>query len=86
MELLFVVFVLIGVFVVITAIGLGVSYGIGTVLYDRERPKPDAGDSSPCAQCEADREWYQSMHGPKQLAVTAWWWANRMMWASKGCR
>jgi hypothetical protein len=86
MELLIALFVLIGVFVVMIAVALGVSYGVGKALYDRERPRPDAGDTDPCAQCHADREWYQTMPGAKQMSVTAWWWVNRLTWASKGCR
>jgi hypothetical protein len=86
MELLIALFVLIGVFVVMMAVGLGISYGFGSVLYDRERPRAEAGDTDPCAQCNADREWYEAMPGAKQIAVTAWWWVNRMTWASKGCR
>jgi len=56
MELLIALFVLIGVFVVMIVVGLGISYGVGKALYDRERPKPDTGDTDPCAQCHADRE------------------------------
>ena len=86
MELFIALFVLIGVFVVVVAIAAAISYGVGMTLHDRERPKPDAGDTDPCAQCHADREWYQAMPSGKQLAVTAWWLVNRLIWASKGCR
>lgn len=86
MEIFIVLFLLIGVFVVMTAIGLCISYAVGKVLYDRERPKAEAGEPGQCAQCDADREWYEGMPGPKQITLTAWWWANRMTWASKGCR
>ena len=86
MELLIALFVLIGVFVVMTAIALAISYVVGRTLYDREKPKADAGDTDPCAQCHADRDWYQALPSNKQVIVTAWWLYNRLIWASKGCR
>jgi len=86
MELFIALFVLIGVLVVMLAVGLAISYVVGNALYNREHPKADAGDTDPCAQCHADREWYQTLPTGKQFAVTAWWLVNRLNWASKGCR
>lgn len=86
MEILM-VFLLIIVMTVFMAAGfLGISFALGVYLNSREGARASPADSDPCAQCDADREWYDALSSWQKNAVTAWWWVNRLAWALKGCK
>jgi len=86
MQFLALLFLMLGVVVIMIAGFLGLSYGVGVYWYSREGALIRAADPNPCAQCDADRDWYQSLPIWKRNVITAWWWANRLTWASKGCK
>jgi hypothetical protein len=54
--------------------------------YSREGALIRPADPNPCAQCDADQEWYQSQPIWKRNVIMGWWWANRLIWAGKGCK
>ena len=86
MTFLVVLLLIIGVIVVMVAALLGISFAAGTHFYSREHPRVSSTDKDPCAQCNADRDWYLGLPLWKQNLTAAWWWANRVACASKGCR
>lgn len=86
MQHLMVLLLIIGVIVLMVAVVLGISYGIGAALNAREGARADPANKDPCAQCQADRDWYEDLPIWKRNLVTAWWLANRYLCAIKGCR
>ena len=86
MQFLALLFLMLGVVVLLVAGFLGLSYGAGVYWYSREGALIRPTDPNPCAQCDADLEWYQSQPIWKRNVITAWWWANRLIWAGKGCK
>ena len=86
MQYFMVLLVSVGVIVLMVSAVLGISYGIGTLLYSKTGKRPDPGNTDPCAQCLADREWYEELPIWKQNVVTAWWLANRYLCAVRGCK
>jgi len=85
MQYLMVLLVMIGVSMLMIAALLGISYALGAFMNTRDVRRVAAG-ADPCAQCEADREWYEELPIWKRNAVTAWWLANRYQCAVKGCK
>lgn len=85
MQFVMVLLVMIGVIVVMIAILLGVSYGIGAFLRSRDDTQPGPSGSDPCAQCRADHDWYEELPVWKRNMVTVWWLANRYRCSAKGC-
>lgn len=86
MQYLMVLLVIIGVLMLGVAALLAISYGLGALMYSRDGIRADPSDADPCAQCHADRDWFEGLPIWKQNVVTAWWWANRYTCAAKGCR
>jgi hypothetical protein len=86
MQYLMVLFLIIGIIVLMIAAILGISYGIGMYLNNREGARADPSNKDPCAQCQADREWYEGLPIWQQNVVTAWWLVNRYQWTQKGCQ
>lgn len=86
MQYLMVLLLIIGVIVLMIAAVLGISYGVGAYMYSRDSVRPESGDTDPCAQCQADRNWYEELPIWKRNVVTAWWLTNRYMCATRGCR
>jgi len=86
MHYIMVLLLIVGVIVLMIAAVLGISYGIGAYLYSREGGRADPANTDPCAQCQADRDWYEDLPIWKRNVVTAWWLANRYTWAVKGCQ
>lgn len=82
MQYLMLLLLMAGVVVLMLATLLGVSYALGAFLNSREA----SHESEACAQCQADRDWYEELPMWKRNAVTAWWLANRYHCAVKGCR
>ena len=81
MQYLMVLLVMVGVIVLMIAAVLGISYALGAYLNSRSAPhQPD-----PCAQCQADRDWYEELPVWQRSVVAAWWLANRYQCAAKGC-
>ena len=85
MQYLMVLLVMAGVIVLMVAAVLGISYGIGALLYSRTRIPADPANTDKCAQCQADRDWYEALPIWQQNVVTAWWLTNRYQCAAKGC-
>ena len=85
MQYLMVLLVMTGVIVLGIAIVLGISYGIGHLLYSRARVQADPANTDKCALCQADRDWYETLPIWQQNVVTAWWLTNRYLCAAKGC-
>lgn len=86
MQILMVLLLIIGVTVVMVGGFLGLSFAFGMYIHSREGTRVRLADPDPCAQCHADREWYEALPIWQKNAVTAWWWANRLAWAVKGCK
>ena len=86
MTLITILLLIIGVIVVMTAAFVGISFLAGTHFYSRECKQTRAADADPCAQCNTDRDWYEGLPLWKQNLVSAWWWANRIACATKGCK
>ena len=86
MTFLVILLLIIGVIVVMAAALVGLSFGAGAHFYKRECPRAGHSGSDPCAQCNADRDWYLALPLWKQNLTAAWWWANRVACANKGCR
>lgn len=86
MQFLALLFLMLGVIVIMVASILGLSYGVGVYWYSREGPVVPPADPDPCAQCEADHGWYHGLPIWKRNVISVWWWVNRLIWASKGCK
>jgi hypothetical protein len=86
MTFVTILLLIIGVIVVMAAALLGLSFLAGAHLYSRECTQASPSGADPCAQCNTDREWYEGLPLWKQNLTAAWWWANRVACASKGCR
>lgn len=86
MTFLVVLLLIIGVIVVMAAALLGLSFAAGMHLNSRECPRASPAGADPCAQCNADRDWYLGLPLWKQNMTAAWWWTNRVTCAGKGCR
>ncbi len=85
MQFLMVLLVMIGVIVLMLAALAGISYGIGAYMNSHDGAGADPSDTDPCAQCRADRYWYEDLPIWKQNLVTVWWLANRYRCSAKGC-
>ena len=85
MQYLMVLLLSVCVFVAMIGIVLGVSYALGALIHSRTGGSPEPGNTDPCAQCEADRSWYEDLPIWKRNLVTAWWLANRYRCVSKDC-
>jgi hypothetical protein len=86
MQFLTLMVLIIGVAVVMVVFLSAVSYAFGVHLNGRSGTVALKSDRDPCAQSNADRDWYFSLPYWQQTAITAWWWANRFHWAAKGCK
>jgi len=86
MQFIMLVLLIIGVSVLMVAGFVGISYAFGMHLYRRNGTIAFATERDPCAQCNTDRDWYQTLPSWQQTAITAWWWVNRFQWAAKGCK
>ena len=82
MQYLMVLLLIVGVVFLMVAAVLGISYGFGVWLNSRGAPH----EANVCAQCQADRDWYEELPIWQRSLVTAWWLANRYQCAAKGCR
>lgn len=85
MQYLMVLLLSIGVFVLMVAAVLGISYALGTLMHSRSGTRAAASDPDPCAQCQADRDWYEGLPVWIRSVVVAWWLANRYRCAQKEC-
>jgi len=85
MTFLTVLVLMVGVFVVMVAGFLGLSYALGTYFRSHGGARVSAADKDPCAQCNADRDWHYALPLWKQNLVSVWWWANRIRCGAKGC-
>jgi hypothetical protein len=85
MQYLMVLLLSLGVFVLMVSAVLGISYALGALLHSRSASYADPLNTDPCAQCYADRSWYEDLPLWKRNLVTAWWLANRYRCASRGC-
>jgi len=85
MQILMVLLLIIGIIVLMIAIIMGISYGIGTLMNSRNGTRADPSNKDPCAQCQADRDWYEGLPSSTQNVVTVWWLANRYLCSVKGC-
>lgn len=85
MHYLMVLIVMVGVVVLMVAVVVGISYGLGAYLSAREVARGAPG-GDPCAQCQAHRDWYEELPIWKRSVVTAWWLANRYQCTVKGCQ
>lgn len=86
MQFLTILLLFIGVTVAMGASAIGCSYVLGRFFYSQEGGWPVSTNSEACARCTADAEWYASLPAWKQAVATGWWWTNRIICASKGCR
>jgi hypothetical protein len=82
MQYVMVLLLMVGVIVLMIAAMLGISYALGAYLNSHGA----AHQPDPCAQCQADRDWYEELPVWKRSVVTAWWLANRYQCAAKGCK
>jgi hypothetical protein len=81
MQYLMVLLLIVAVVLLMLAAVLGISYGFGAWLNSRGATH----EADPCAQCQADRDWYEELPVWQRSLVTAWWLANRYHCAAKGC-
>lgn len=86
MTFVMILLLIVGVFVVMAAALLGLSFALGWHLYSRECSQASPAGADPCAQCNADRDWYLGLPLWKQNMTTGWWWANRIACGAKGCK
>ena len=86
MQYLMVLFLIVCIIVLMIAIVGGISYGVGRFLNTRDGGKADPSNKDPCAQCQADREWYEGLAPGQQNLVTVWWLVNRYLCSAKGCQ
>jgi len=84
MQYLMVLLVMAGIVLVMAAVLAGMSYALGMAMYSRAA-LAQVITTDACAQCEADREWYEGLPAWQRSLVLAWWLANRYACASKGC-
>lgn len=82
MQYLMALMVILAVTAFMIAAVIGISYALGAYLNRREAVRTGA---DPCAQCQADRDWYEELPVWKRNVVTAWWLANRYQCAARGC-
>ena len=85
MQYLMVLVVTVGIFVVMAAVILGISYALGAAMRSRAAPA-DPSSADPCAQCQADRDWYEELPMWKRSVAMVWWLVNRYSCATRGCR
>jgi hypothetical protein len=85
MQYLMVLLLSLGVFVLMVACVFGMSYAIGSILHSRYASYADPLNTDPCAQCHADRAWYEDLPLWKRNLVTTWWLVNRCCCAARGC-
>lgn len=85
MQYLMVLLLMVGVFLLMVACVLGISYALGALLHSRRGDTADPANADPCSQCYADRSWYEELPIWKRNLVTAWWLANRYRCALRGC-
>ena len=85
MQVLMVLLLIFGIIVLMIAVVMGISYAAGSVLSSRQGARVDASNKDPCAQCNADRDWYEGLDPLKQNLVTVWWLVNRYLCSLKGC-
>jgi hypothetical protein len=85
MQFLMVLLVMIGVIVLMVAGLAGISYGFGVFMNSRDGSRADPSDTDPCAQCRADRNWYEDLPIWKRNLIAVWWLANRYRCSEKGC-
>ena len=86
MRLLTVLFVVLVGLVLMIAVVAGISYGLGWFFYSRQSVTARPEDTDPCAQCNADREWYDALPLWEKTVILVWWLVNRYTWAAKGCK
>ena len=84
MQYLMVLVVMVGIFVIMAACILGASYALGVAMRS-QIVLASGADADPCAQCQADREWYEQLPAWKRSVAIAWWLANRYTCAARGC-
>ena len=85
MQYLMVLLVMSGVLLLGIGVVLGISYALGAAMHSREASPLDPANTDKCAQCQADRDWYENLPIWKRNVVTAWWLANRYQCAARGC-
>lgn len=85
MQSLMALFLSFGVFVLMLACVLGISYALGALLHSRYDSRVDPVNADPCAQCYADRAWYEELPLWKRNLVTVWWLVNRYRCVVRGC-
>jgi hypothetical protein len=85
MQYLMVLLVSAGVFLLMTAVVLGVSYALGALMRSHDGGKVSPTGADPCAQFQADRDWYEAQPIWKRSVITAWWLTNRYLCATRGC-
>ena len=86
MQLLTVLFLIIGISIAMLAAVLGISYGLGAYLNSRARLANPSAGADVCAQFQADREWYEELPMWQRNLLIAWWLANRYLCNVKGCQ
>jgi hypothetical protein len=84
MQYLMTLLIMAGVLVLMLAAALGISYGLGVLLRSRSAPA-DPSNADPCAQCQADRDWYDELPVWQRSLITAWWLAHRYQCVARGC-
>jgi hypothetical protein len=85
MQLLTVIFLIIGIFMFMLAAVIGISYGLGTYMSSL-RPAIPADAADACARFQADRNWYEELPMWQRNLLIAWWLANRYLCNVKGCQ
>ena len=86
MQYLMVLFLIVGIIILMIVVVMGISYGLGHTMNTREGTRADPANKDPCAQCQADREWYEGLPSWKQNVVMVWWLVNRYQCSLKGCQ
>jgi hypothetical protein len=86
MQYLMVLLVSAGVFLLMLAAALGISYALGALLRSHGGAGPNSTDPDPCSRFQADRDWYEGLPIWQRSLITAWWLANRYLCAARGCR
>lgn len=84
MQYLMTLLIMAGVLVLMLSATLGISYGLGALLRSRG-PQAAPTDADPCAQCQADRDWYDELPVWQRSLITAWWLAKRYQCVAKDC-
>ena len=85
MHYLVVLLLIVGIIVLMLAVLLGISYGIGAFMNSRDGTRADPSNKDPCAQCQAERDWYDGLPTWKQNLMTVWWLVHRYLCSMKGC-